>query len=119
MSRLRLMLVEDNALVAMAMEDLLSDLGCEVLGPFAGLEAAFAWLDSGAAAPDAALLDINLGDQTVFPLAAALAERHIPFAFASGLAVVSDPRFAERTLIRKPVDAASLAAVVEKLKAAT
>lgn len=118
MNGLRLMLVEDEALVALLMESLLQDLGCEVLGPFAGLEAALKWLGGGEAVPDAALLDVNLGGQMVFPLAAALAARDIPFAFVTAYAAVPDPRFAERPLIRKPVSLAGLAAVVAEFKAA-
>lgn len=112
MSGLKVMLVEDEAILALMMEDMLCDLGCEVVGSFGDLASAFGWLQSAAEPPEAALLDVNLGGQTVFPLAAALADHHIPFAFASGYAQAPGQRFATVPLLHKPVDPDRLAAVL-------
>lgn len=70
----------------MLAEDLREELegrGAEVLGPIPDVEGALDLLARGPA-PDAALLDINLGGDLVFPVAEALADRGIPFAFATG-----------------------------------
>jgi DNA-binding response OmpR family regulator len=57
----RVILVEDEPLVAMMMEDLLADLGCEVAGSFGSLGTAMAWLGDFKGVLDGALLDVNLG----------------------------------------------------------
>jgi len=80
----RILIVEDEAMVAMLAEDLLIELGFEVLGPVGSLSAA---LDMVARTdPDAALLDVNLRGERVFPVAEALSARGVPFVFASGYA---------------------------------
>ena len=70
----------------MLAQDLLEELvvsGAEVLGPVACMADALAVLEAGAA-PDLAILDIRLADETVFPVADALRLRGIPFVFATG-----------------------------------
>ena len=79
----RVVLVEDEPLVSMMMEDLLTDLGCEV-AVFGALAPALAWLSRQDEAPDGAVLDVNLGGQPIFPLADLLREKGAPFAFATG-----------------------------------
>lgn len=112
MSRPRVILVEDESLVAMMMEDLLDEVGCDVVASFGALSPAMAWLDGRADLPDGAVLDVNLNGETVFPLAAALAERGVPFIFATGYGAVGDERFVEAPLLHKPVDAGRLAPLV-------
>ncbi len=111
--RPQVILVEDESLVALMMEDLLNELGCDVIASFASLPPALAWLESQEARPDGALLDVNLGGQMVFPLAAELEARKVPFAFATGYGALADERFAARPLIHKPVDLGKLASVVD------
>ena len=82
LSALKVLVVEDEALVSMLVEDMLSDLGCVVVGPAAELEEALRL--AGSADIDAALLDVNLGGRPIFQVADALRERGVPFAFASG-----------------------------------
>ena len=60
MSLLRIILVEDEPLVAMMMEDMLADLGCEVAASFGALGAALSWLAEQQTPPDGAVLDVNL-----------------------------------------------------------
>ena len=80
---LRVMVVEDEALVAMLTCDTLEDLGCQVLGPFATAERALVYLQSNQV--DMAVLDVNLGDgQTSGPVASALAAASTPFLFTTG-----------------------------------
>ena len=113
MTRPQVILVEDESLVALMMEDLLNELGCDVVASFASLSPALAWLEIQKTKPDGALLDVNLGGQMVFPLAAELAAQEVPFAFATGYGALADERFASRPLIHKPVDLGKLASVVE------
>jgi len=78
----RILVVEDEALIAMLLEAALEDAGCVVVGPYDRLSDALeaARRDDF----DAALLDVNLGGEKVFPVAELLAERNIPFMLLSG-----------------------------------
>jgi CheY-like chemotaxis protein len=78
----RILLVEDEALIAVTVEQMLGDSGAEVVGTAATLDEALA-LCAGAAC-DAAVLDVNLGGALVFPAADVLARRGIPVVFATG-----------------------------------
>ena len=66
--RLRVLIVEDEGMVAMLLEDMLDDLGCEVACSAASVAQAIGWLDEGGQL-DAALLDVNLGNESVWPVA--------------------------------------------------
>ena len=83
MGRLRVMVVEDELLIAMNLEDILEGYGFEVVGPYPTLAEAGEALD---AALDAALLDVNVGGELVFPLADALVLRTVPVVFCTGYA---------------------------------
>ena len=80
--RLRILVVEDEMLVAMNIEDMLLALGHEVAGIAGRLGAALALAEEGGF--DLALLDVNLAGEESFPLADALTARGIPFLFATG-----------------------------------
>ena len=104
MSLARVILVEDEPLVAMMMEDLLADLGCEIAGSFGSLDAALGWVAAQEELPDGALLDVNLGGgETVFPLADLLRERGVPFVFATGYGALPSNEYPDAPLVRKPV----------------
>src|SRR5258706_8798644 len=79
---LRVLVVEDEMMVSMLIEDMLSDMGCIVMGPASRLDEAMELV--GAGNIDCAVLDVNLGGQPIFPLADLLRERGWPFAFATG-----------------------------------
>jgi two-component SAPR family response regulator len=117
-SRPRVILVEDEGLVAMAMEDILTDLGFDVVAAFGELAPALRWLGGQVTPPDGALLDVNLGGEMVFPLAEALQERGVPFIFATGYGVLADKRFPEAPLLHKPVDETKLATVIDVFRPA-
>lgn len=118
MTRPRVMLVEDEALVAMMMEDLLDELGCDIVGSFGQLAAAIQWLNDTPDPPDGALLDVNLGGgEMVFPLARALQERGVPFAFATGYAALPEDGFTEAPVLQKPVDQSKLWPVIQAFRA--
>ena len=80
--RLRILIVEDEMLVAMNIEDMLLDLGHEVAGLASRLEPALSLAREGEF--DLAMLDVNLAGETSFPVAEILAGRRIPFLFATG-----------------------------------
>jgi CheY-like chemotaxis protein len=79
----RLLVVEDDYFIASDLGSWLEARGAEVLGPAGSVDDALALL-SADSMPDAAVLDINLGDERVFPVAAALGDAHVPFVFLSG-----------------------------------
>lgn len=79
----RLLLVEDEPLIAMLVEDMLSDLNIETAATVETVPAAMAAVEGGAAF-DGAILDMNLRGRSVEPVAEALAQRGLPFIFASG-----------------------------------
>ncbi|HUO20975.1 MAG TPA: response regulator [Caulobacteraceae bacterium] len=79
---LRLFVVEDDAVVAMILEANLADLGCVIVDLAVSVQDALRRLVDTVA--DVALLDVNLGGETAFPVADALAERGIPLVFATG-----------------------------------
>jgi CheY-like chemotaxis protein len=81
-ARRRILIVEDEALVAMQLEDMLGELGHEVAASCARLDEAVATAQTVAC--DMAVLDINLAGQKSFPVAEALKSRGVPFLFATG-----------------------------------
>ena len=78
-----MLVVEDEVLVAMLIEDMLTELGFEVLGPAMRLDAALK-NGEGTIVFDLAVLDVNLANEQSFPVAHLLQERGIPFFFATG-----------------------------------
>jgi len=83
---LRILVVEDEALIAMALEDILLDLGCTVVGPAASVDAALQLVDGPL---DGALLDVNVKGTLIYPVAEKLAARGVPVALCSGYALTS------------------------------
>lgn len=79
----RVLLVEDEALVAMLLETILEEMGCVAVGPAATVEDGLAMV-ADPAPLDAALLDVNVAGQLVFPIAEALKARGVPFVFSTG-----------------------------------
>ncbi|WP_239025110.1 response regulator [Rhodoligotrophos defluvii] len=102
-----MLLVEDEASVALLIESMLEDLGCELAGSAAHLAKA---LDlARQAAADVAVLDINLGGQRVFPVCEVLGQRGIPFVFSSGYGVDGlPPEQREHPVLKKPFSDADL-----------
>ena len=78
----RVLVVEDEALIAMNMREMLDELGCVVVAAATRVEEALAALEGGGI--DAVLLDVNLHGRPSFPVADALAAREVPFVFATG-----------------------------------
>jgi CheY-like chemotaxis protein len=108
----RVLVVEDEPIVAMALEDMLDTLGCVVVGPAARLAEGVALAERETL--DAAVLDINLGGDSSVAIADVLRLRDVPFAFASGYGAVPEG-YDEAPLIEKPYRLDDLAAVLEVL----
>ncbi|MEN5168496.1 response regulator [Brevundimonas pondensis] len=79
----RVLVIEDESLVAMLLETILDDMGCAVVGPESNIDDG---LISATTEPslDAALLDVNVAGREVFPVAEALKARGVPFVFSTG-----------------------------------
>ena len=102
-AHLRLLLVEDEALVSMHMEQVLESLGHEVLARAPSIRLALAALER--TPPDAAVLDVNLNGERVTPVAEALAVLRIPFVLMTGYSDgdLHEPPLQARPLLSKPV----------------
>ncbi len=110
---MRVLVVEDEPLIAMDLGSALRGAGCEVVGPVSRLDRALRHVDEGGL--DAAVLDINLGGETVFALADVLALRDVPFVFLTGYDRSALPeRLRDRPLSGKPFSSRSLLALLER-----
>ena len=78
----RILVVEDETIIAMVIEDVLQDLGCVVVGPVGKLDAALRLARDEAL--DAAVLDVTIRGGDVFPVAELLIARGVPFLLSSG-----------------------------------
>lgn len=102
----RVLLVEDEALVAMLIEDMLADDGCTVVATASRLTEALGYAEDAALAFDVAILDLNLAGENTFPVAGALAARGLPFAFATGYGAGGLPaEWRDRPTLQKPFNA--------------
>lgn len=112
-ARLRVLIVEDEMLLAMVMEDTLLDFGCDVVGPVARVTEGVRLANSERL--DGAILDINVAGASVFPVARELAQRNIPFVFVSGYGEDNLPQeWRDRPRLQKPVDPRDLAQRMDK-----
>lgn len=101
-------------LVAWTLEDMLADLGCDIVGPAARVNQALAIVD--AEVIDLAILDINLHGQKSFPIADALAAGGVPFVFLTGYNCIGIPEaYKAYPLLQKPCGSAALTAMLERL----
>ena len=107
LSGARILVVEDEFVIAMQIQSLFEEEGAQVLGPYHNLAEALEHAQSDDIS--AASLDVNLGRETAAPVANLLAERHVPFVFYS--VKNDDPALApwrHIPLIQKPADPAEL-----------
>ena len=113
----RVLVVEDEYLIRMLLEDMLADLGYAVAGAV-GTVAEASELASNAEF-SAAILDVNLDGQEIFPVADILARRSLPFVFVTGYGERSLPeRYRDRPALQKPFQAEQLSATLADLLAA-
>jgi len=104
---IRVLVVEDEFLVATLIEEMLQSAGCVVLGPVARVAEALDAVDHETY--DAAVLDVNLGGDRIDPVADALSRQHIPFMFVTGYNTGGLPgEYAARPRLSKPFKMADL-----------
>jgi CheY-like chemotaxis protein len=108
----RILVLEDEPLIAMMTSQLVKELDGSVIGPFASVSEA----NGALSAPlDAALLDVNVGGELVYDLAAELRRRGAPIIFVTGYhAGAIEPRFADAPVLTKPVEREELAAALAR-----
>ncbi|WP_432256627.1 response regulator [Limimaricola sp. AA108-03] len=109
---LRVLVVEDEMLVCMDLMDMLSELGCIVVGPAARVQQALGIVEQEPI--DLAMLDINLGRETSYPIAERLAALGIPYFFSTGYSVV-EPAFENKPRLQKPFSERQLSSVLMSL----
>jgi PAS domain S-box-containing protein len=103
----RILVVEDEVLVGMMIEETLTEWGHSVIGPIS--KASEALLLAEQSDCDAAVLDINLGDGTVYPIANILSQRRVPFVFVTSYeSEAVDKRFDHVPILQKPVEIKAL-----------
>lgn len=100
---LKLLIVEDETLVAMLLEDIVAEAGGTVVGTASRVMHAIEMVNDKTLRIDLAILDVNVGGEEVFPVAEALALRNVPFAFATGYENASLPeKWRVRPMLQKP-----------------
>lgn len=114
---LRILVAEDEPLVAMLLEDVLLDAGASIIGPVATVAEALRLV---AAEPlDCAVLDLNLTGETCLAVADALVERGVPFLVATGYGGDAPlPRHGGVLVLQKPYDPVELIAALHGLRSA-
>lgn len=112
---LRVLVLEDQVLIAMEIEGMLESLGCTVLGPVPGVATALELLESDHV--DFAILDVNLGRERSAPVAEALRARGVPFALSTGYEgrQLPEAAFRDAQHLGKPIDFHRLAVTIRRL----
>jgi CheY-like chemotaxis protein len=114
----RILVVEDEMLIAMMIEDMLDEIGCQLVGTVSRPAEALAAIE--AQAVDAAILDVNLDGVESYGIAAALQARGIPFVFSTGYQVSKVMEgYGDRPVLRKPFRSSDLSQALEALFAAS
>jgi CheY-like chemotaxis protein len=110
----RILVLEDERLIAMMLRSWLTELGCETIGPAHTVPSVLAFIEGGPL--DGAILDVTIGDQDSSAAADALRHKGIPFAFATGREVEAlAARYPDVPSLAKPYDFESLRAVIAEL----
>lgn len=84
LSGLKVLILEDETLISMLIENIILDLGSEVVGPFLKVSDTLRFLEAGEQLPDAAILDVNVAGERSYAVAEHLTRRGIPFVFSTG-----------------------------------
>ena len=112
----RVLVVEDEVLVAWMLEEMLAELECMVVGPAVRVSQALAMV--GTEAIDLAILDVNLNGEKSYAVADALAARRVPFVFSTGYAADSMPdKYRSSLILQKPYSQSDLSAALTRLLA--
>jgi CheY-like chemotaxis protein len=111
--KLRILVVEDEPFLAVMLADMLEELGYAVAASASQVSQATEFLAGDKV--DIALLDVNLGDERIDPVADLLAERACPFIFTTGYGQDDVPAaYASRSVLQKPFNINDLAAALRK-----
>ncbi len=109
---LKILLVEDEYVIASDLKQILTSLGADIIGPAATIAAAEKLLGNNPP-PDAAILDINVRGALVYPIAENLVTKGVPFAFVTGYSANSVPaEYSAAPHCEKPVTARNVEAAV-------
>ena len=110
----RVLIVEDEMLIAMELEALITEAGCMVCGPALSVGQALTLLNC--TQPDVAILDANLNGEDAAPIAAALSARGVPFVIVTGYAAAHmNAELQHLPRLDKPVDHARLICTLAKI----
>jgi CheY-like chemotaxis protein len=97
----RVLLVEDESMIAMLLEDTLAEIGCEIAGTASRFDDAIEKAKS--LSFDVAILDVNLNGRKTYPIAEVVGERGLPFVFATGYGLDSLPPLLQKNpVLKKP-----------------
>jgi CheY-like chemotaxis protein len=108
---LSVLVVEDEPIVSLLVEGMLMDLGCDDVWYAGSVDEALGVLVERT--PDAAVLDVNLGDEPAYPIARRLADAQVPFVFATGYGASGiHEDWAGRPVLQKPFQTDMLAAAL-------
>lgn len=114
--RVRVLVVEDEVMIAILLEDMLEELGCKLAATASRLDEALSAVEAGGF--DFAILDVNLGGDRTFPIADVLRRRGVPFAFATGYGAAGLPEAYRGTpVIQKPFRLDELSALLPQATA--
>jgi CheY-like chemotaxis protein len=115
--QLRALVVEDEMTIALMIEDMLLDLGHQVVAMAMRLPQALEFAET--ADIDFAVLDVNLDGRMSFPVADTLIERGVPFMFVTGYGAAGvDPKYRDQAIVvQKPFDMADLSRAIGRLPA--
>jgi CheY-like chemotaxis protein len=109
----RVFVVEDEFAVLMLMEDMLMELGCELVGTASRMAEAISGAQNSGC--DAAVLDVNINGEPIDPVAEVLAARQVPMVFSTGYGRSGlDARWREHPVLQKPYRVEELAAALAR-----
>ncbi|MEZ5789056.1 MAG: response regulator [Xanthobacteraceae bacterium] len=108
-----ILVVEDEIMIRLLLEDMLSDLGYTIAAAVGRIEEAVKVAKTGTF--DVAILDVNLNGQSVSPVAEVLEERGVPFVFATGYGERGlPPRFTSKPTLQKPFQQENLGRILSQ-----
>lgn len=117
-ARLRILVIEDEAMVAMLIEDMLEDMGHDVGAVASRMQDALDIAQTGTF--DLAILDVNLDGQPSYPIADILKGRGVPFVFATGYGAKGlKPEYTGTPTLAKPFGRADLQMLLSQVQAST
>lgn len=109
---LKVFIVEDEGLVAMQLEDMLVDFGCDLVGLAMRVRRAIEMLENTQAI-DVAILDVNIGGDKIYPVAEVFRDRNVPIVFATGYGRAGvEADWQRYEILQKPYTAADVAAKI-------